>query len=138
MDIILKNKRIICLAGCTLMAIAVFFTFAKVSVSMFGMSHTESTSFIEGDGWVVLICALAAGALIWFKKEKLSFIGTGIALITTVVDMCNVGDAAESVDGLAEVTLGLSPWLILIGVVLASAPIVISMLGSNKPANTDN
>ncbi len=125
---VLQHKRNLCLAGCALMAIGVFFTFATIEVSLFGMSRSESQSFIQGDGVIVLIVAIAAAALIWFKKEKLALVGPGVALLTTVYDMSNIGDAVDQTGGLVEISFGLSPWLILLGVVLAAAPIVVDIL----------
>lgn len=147
MDMILKNKRNICLAGCVLMAIAVFFTFATISVSVFGMGESETASFIEGDGWIVLVMAIASGALIWFKKEKISLVTTGIALVTTFIDMANAAsmideEALREAGGLvnAEVELGMSPWLVLLGVILAAGPIVLAMVAARRsnPSGADN
>lgn len=127
-EVVLQNKRNLCLAGCALMLVAVFFTFVTIEVSMFGITRSESKRFIEGDGVAVLLASIAAGALIWFKKEKFSLIATGIALATTLYDMINIGDAASQIGGLAEVSFGLSPWLIIIGVLLAAGPIVVDIL----------
>lgn len=125
---VLQHKRNLCLAGCALMAIGVFFTFVTIEVSMFGMSRSESKSFIQGDGVIVLIFAIATAALIWFKKEKVALVGPGVALITTVYAMSNIGDAVKQVGGVAEISFGPSPWLILLGVVLAAGPIVVDIL----------
>lgn len=132
MEVILKNKRAICLAGCAIMAIAVFFTFVSVEVSMFGFSESQSQKYIEGDGWVVLVAAIAAAVLVFAKKDKFSLIGNGIALLVTLYDMANVDDAASAVGGLAEIKFGLSPWLVLLGIALAVVPVALDLMAKKR------
>ena len=137
MDFIKKNKLYICLAGCALIFVSLFFAFAKVSVAGWGTSLSKSVNYIDcDDGKIVLVAVIAAAALIWFKKEKLSLIPTAIILVVTLIDIIDAKDKFSGVSGTSvfgikvNVGFGLSPWLIIIGVVLAAGPIVIDMLES--------
>lgn len=52
------------------------------SVSFFGMS--ESMSYIEGDGVIIMIAAVAAAVLAIFKKEKFACIPAAISVILLI------------------------------------------------------
>ena len=68
MEFIKKNKLYICLAGCALMLIGLFFAFAKTSVSGWGQSMSDTVNYFDcDDGKIVLVAAIAAALLIWFK-----------------------------------------------------------------------
>ena len=136
MDFIKKNKKYIIWAGCAIMAVAVFLTFLKMSA----LGHSESVKFIDltknGNemkvlpGWLVLIAAAAAAVLVYLKKEKFSLIATGAALVITFYDFFKVnGDS--SMKALKAFGLKVSytaPWIVLVGAILAAAPIVIDIL----------
>ena len=135
MEFIKKNRQYIMLAGCALMLIGLFFTFAKVSVSFLGQSASSSTSYIDcDDGKIVLVAAIASALLIWFKKEKFSLISTIITLVVVIIDMVDAKDKFSEVSSYSaygidtSVKFGISPFIIIIGVVLAACPIVIDIL----------
>ena len=117
------------------MLIGLFFVFAKVTVSGWGTSASESVKYFDcDDGKIVLVAAIAAALLIWFKKEKLSLIATAIVLVVDIIDIVDAKDKFSSVSGMSafgisvKVGFGLSPWIIIIGSILAAGPIVIEML----------
>ena len=140
MDFIKKNKNYIIWAGCAIIAIACFLPFIKMSA----LGHTESLKFYEitkdGNemklisGWFVLIAAAAAAVLVYLKKEVYSLIGTGIALFITFFDYFKIaGDSSIK----AAKAFGLkisyvSPWIILIGVVLAAGPVIMDLVNKEK------
>ena len=112
MESIRKNSKIIGWIGCLLMFIAVFFPFA--TASLFGIS--SSVSFIEGDGWIVLVISIITAILIFFNKSKISLIPTAIVLLITLYDGINAID-----EGMGLVSLNIGFYLIIIGVVLVTA-----------------
>ena len=136
MDFIKKNKKYIIWAGCAIMAVAVFLTFLKMSA----LGQSQSVKFIDiakdGNemkclpGWLVLIAAAAAAVLVYLKKEKFSLIATAAALVITFYDFFKInGDSTIK----AAKAFGLkisytAPWIVLVGAILAAAPVVIEIL----------
>ena len=134
MDFIKKNKKYIIWAGCAIMAVAVFLTFIKVSA----YGHSEGLKFNkladEYDGaisaYLVLIAAAVSAVLIYLKKEKFSLISTAAALVITFYDFFKVnGDSSmKALKALGGKVSYVAPWIVLVGAILAAAPIVIDIL----------
>ena len=133
MEFIKKNKNYIIWAGCAIMAIAVFLTFVKVSI--LGFSESLKFTEITDNGneikaisaYFVLIAAVVSAVLVYLKKEKYSLISTAAALFITFYDYFKVKDEFKGSMGGAKITYT-APWIVLIGVILAAAPIVIELL----------
>ena len=139
MEFIKKNRLYIMLGGCALILVGLFFDFAKVSVSFLGQSVSDSKSYIDcDDGKIVLATAIISALLIWFKKEKYSLITTTITLLVVIIDMVDAKDKFADVSGYSAyglettVKFGMSPYIVIIGVVLAACPIVIDILEQKK------
>ena len=125
MDFIKKNKLYIGLAGCALMLIAVFLPYATVSV--FGFK--QSVSYVEGwEGKAILALSVASGLLLWFKKEKFLLISTGLILLIDLYGIFNLKAQLKEFGSLVNSSLGISPWLVIIGVVAAAGVVVFQML----------
>ena len=125
MDFVKKNKLYIGLAGCALMLIGTFLSFATVSV--FGLK--QSVSFIEGwEGKLILALAVGSGLLLWFKQEKYSLISTGIALLVDLYAMINVKSQLKGFGSLVNAHIGIAPWVVLIGIIAAAGVVVFQIL----------
>ena len=136
MDFIKKNKKYIIWAGCAIMAVAVFLTFLKISAG----GQSESVKFIDVakesssmhllPGWLVLIAAAASAVLVYLKKEKFSLISTAAALVITFYDFFKVnGDSSmKLLKSFGAKASYVAPWIVLVGAILAAAPIVIDIL----------
>lgn len=127
MDFLKKNSKYIGIAGCVLMLLGCFLPFAKVTVSLFGYSQSQSVKFIDGDGVFVLIAAIVAGVLIYLNKHKLSLIPTAIGAAVTIYDMINVKSVVGDTMGLGKVGFGFGAWIIIIGAVVAAACAVFEL-----------
>ena len=131
MDFVKKNKKYIALAGCAIMAIAVFLTFVKASA--LGMSESLKFTKVSDEyskcisAYVVLIAAAGSAALIWFNKEKYSLITSAAALVITFYDYFKVKDEMDALGSLIK-TSYTAPWVVLVGFIIAIAPIVIDIL----------
>ena len=126
MDFIKKNRMWITLGGLALAIIACFMPFAKVSI--FG--YSQSINYIDGgrDGIIVIIAAIAAGVLVFLKKEKFSLIPSGIAALVTIYDIINVAKVAGG-SSLGGVSISIGAILILVGIIVA---IVCPVLPKDK------
>ena len=78
-------------------------------------------------GWFVLIAAAVSAVLVYLKKDKFSLISTAAALVITFYDYFKVKDEMKAVGSLAKVSY-VAPWIVLIGAILAAAPVVIDLL----------
>ena len=133
MEFVKKNGKYIMWAGCAIMAIAVFLTFVKVSYG--GLSTSvdfkeltdKKYDFDAISAYFVLAAAAVSAVLIYLKKEKYSLISTAAALFITFYDFFKVKDSMkDSMSGL-KVSYT-APWIVLVGAILAAAPIVIDIL----------
>ena len=135
MEFIKKNKNYIIWAGCAIMAVAVFLTFVKVKVSAFGYSSSESLKFTKLadeyskaiSAWFVLAAAAVSAVLVYLKKDKFSLISTAAALVITFYDYFKVKDSLKDVGSMAKISY-VAPWVVLIGAIVAAAPVVIDIL----------
>ena len=76
MDLI-KNKKVLAIAGIVLMIVGVFLPFFKITVSAYGYSVSETVSLSKGwEGWVIIALAISEAAFVF--KELLKFINTGL------------------------------------------------------------
>ena len=128
MEFLQKNSKYIGYGGCILMLLGNFLPFVTVTVSIFGISKSESIKFIDGDGMFVIIAAIVTAVLLYLKKEKFSLISTGIALAVTLYDISNAESMVGNALGLGDISYGIGFWVILIGVVLAAGSVVINYL----------
>jgi len=132
MDFIKKNRNYIIWAGCAIMAIAVFLTFVKVSA--FGMSESVKFNKLADDydeaisAYLVLAAAAVSAVLVYLKKDKFSLISTAAALVITFYDYFKVKDEIKGVSSLGVKVSYTAPWIVLIGAIVAAAPIVIDIL----------
>lgn len=132
MEFVKKNKNYIIWAGCALMAIAVFLTFAKASA--FGVSSSIKFNDLTKDydkaisAYFVLAAAAVSAVLVYLKKDKFSLISTAAALVITFYDYFKVKDEMKAVSGFGLKVSYVAPWIVLIGALVAAAPIVIEIL----------
>ena len=80
------------------------------SISLFG--YTESVSYIEGDGIIVLIAAIVVIILAVFKKEKFAVIPAAVSIICLIVLGVQIADL-----GIGNVGFGV--YMIWIGSIAA-------------------
>ena len=71
----IKGTKILGIIGNLILAVAVFLPVLTVSVSLFGISQSQSISYIQGDGIFVLILAIVNLLIIFADKlsEKVAF-----------------------------------------------------------------
>ena len=152
MDFVKKNIKYIGIAGCLIAIISTFLPFAKVSVSLFGFSSSQTVNFISGDGKIVLVLALLVGLFLLGKKLNFGFqIGNfnvnslykfwwgplvliAIALIITISDASNVGNVSSGVGAVAgaDVSFGIGFYLILLGLIITPAAILYEKFGMKE------
>ena len=134
MDFIKKNKNYIIWAGCIIIAVACFLTFFKMSA--FGQSdgikfNELAKEFNKGSkgkcitAYVVLAGAIVSAVLVYLKKYKFSLISTAVAFVVTFYDFFKVKDSLKEVGSLAKISY-VAPWVVLIGVILAVVPVVLT------------
>ena len=133
-DLIKKNKNYIIWAGCIIIAVACFLTFFKMSA--FGQSdgikfNELAKEFNKGSegkcitAYVVLAGAIVSAVLVYLKKYKFSLISTAVAFVVTFYDFFKVKDSLKEVGSLAKISY-VAPWVVLIGVILAVVPVVLT------------
>lgn len=152
MDFVKKNIKYIGIAGCLIAIISTFLPFAKVSVSLFGFSSSQTVNFISGDGKIVLVLALLVGLFLLGKKLNFGFqIGNfnvnslykfwwgplvliAIALIITIYDASNIGKVSSGVGAVAgaSVSFGIGFYLVLIGLIATAAAILYEKFGMKE------
>lgn len=138
MEFIKKNIKWIGLGGCILILISLFLPFATVSATVFGQTFSESVTYIDGDGKFVLMAAIAAGVLIFFKKELISLIPLGIGAGITIYSAINVGSAFESTSnmfGSVKTGFGFGFYLLILGLLVAIGSVIYSHFVLKKNAS---
>lgn len=158
MEFIKKNIKYIGIAGCLIAIISTFLPFAKVTVSLFGFSSSQSVKFISGDGKFVLILSLIAGLFLLGKKLNFSLqiskfnvnslykfwwgplVLVAISLIITIVDASNIGNASSTAGIVAgaTVSLGIGFYLNLLGLIVTAAAILYEKFGMKEEVITEN
>lgn len=120
MEKVKKYSNYIGVIGCILLLLGNFLEFASLKKSLLGVSQIETLKFIDGDGIIVVICAIVAFALILLKKGKWNYLTAGISAIITIYDMSNVKDKVGILGSIADVKVnyGLGFFAILLGAVL--------------------
>ena len=141
----LSLKNIIISAVALLGAIATFLPWAVVTVSLLGISQSESISGIgEGatDGWFTLLAfvAIIVVSCIFITKEDMHIgakIGISVASLVPIglglYNIINVG--SKSFGGLATAGAGIGLWMVLIlGIATAALPWIPfkNMIGGSK------
>ena len=126
-------KKIIILIGCLIMAFATTCTFVDISGWEIDevIKFTEITKFVNNSisGEFVLIAAVISALFVCFNKEKLSLISTVTALVITFIDYFEVKHwINEGVYHYSTRVYYLAPWIVLVGAIIALAPIVIGIL----------
>ena len=136
MEFIKKNLKWIALGACVLAALSVFLPFASVSATVFGITASESITFIEGDGIILIVLVVIAAALLFLnnKKAKIASIALLAAgIVMTIYDAINASSAVADVAfGVAKVSLSIGFYLAIVGSVLAIAAIVYDTFFLNK------
>ena len=131
-DFVKKNRNYVIWAGCAIMAIAVFITFVKVSA--FGMSESVKFNKLADDydkaisAYFVLAAAAVSAVLVYLKKDKFSLISTAAALVITFYDYFKVKADVKDVASFGVKVSYTAPWIVLIGALVAAAPVVIDLL----------
>lgn len=131
----LTQTKLLGIIGVALSIIGVFLTFATVTVSFLGVENSQSASFIEGDGVIVIILSvislliilsnLLASKVAFFaklKNQKLVLIPTIISIIILIMNMASADDVVSSVGSIADVTVswGIGLWTMWIGLILTA------------------
>ena len=141
MEFVKKTIKYIGLVGCIVVVLATFLPFVKVTVSLFGYSSSQSVKFVDGDGVIVIVLAIIAGAMIFGKTmknlkifninlEKLlrfwwgPLVPIGLATLITVYDAINVNDVAGTYGSYATISFGIGFYLILLGLIVSIASIL--------------
>lgn len=131
-----KEQKYLGMVGHGLIIIGSFLPLMTISVSLFGVSKSESFSYIQagGAGWITVILSLVALLMIFadklvdkvpaferFLNQKLTLIPTVISVVILIANLANysASGTAALVSSLANVTFGIGFWLIVVGLVAA-------------------
>lgn len=118
-----NQTKLMVIIGSIVAIIGCFMPFYTVSV--WGIS--ESVSYTEGDGIMVIILAVAAAVLAVLNLQKFSLIPTAIALVVTLVDIAGANDAAM---GYGSAGVGLH--VLIIGAILSIVGSVLAFVWKIK------
>ena len=128
----LKSSRILGIVANALLIIAVFLPVISVSVSLFGISQSQSVNYIQGDGIFVLILAIINLVIIFDKlatkipfmakvdNQKFTLIPTVINAILLIVLTFNGASALGGYASLAKVDFGIGFYLLWLGVIASA------------------
>ena len=129
----LKSSRILGIVANALLIIAVFLPVISVSVSLFGISQSQSVNYIQGDGIFVLILAIINLVIIFADKlatkipfmakvdnQKFTLIPTAINAILLIVLTFNGASALGGYASLAKVDFGIGFYLLWLGVIASA------------------
>ena len=108
-----------------MVALGAFLPWATVS-SYFG---SASTSGIDGDGKLTLVCAIAIGVMFGLWKRPALIVAAviaGIALIVGILDLIDVGRAAADFGGVVDASPGIGLFLTVLA---AIAALVLGLMG---------
>lgn len=130
----IKGTKILGIIGNLILA--VFLPVLTVSVSLFGISQSQSISYIQGDGIFVLILAIVNLLIIFADKlsekvafmkklsnQKFTLIPTAIVVILLIVLISGKSSAIGqlgSYASLANISYGIGFWLLWIGAVISA------------------
>ena len=133
----LKNTKLLGIVGAIVTLIGIFLPFATVSANILGYKASESVSFIEGDGIIVLILTIITLLILFadmlsakvaffekLAKAKLVLIPTVISIIVLIYDMATVKDAIDGLGrlgGLVKVSYGIGTWVMWLGLIATAA-----------------
>ena len=132
----IKGTKILGIIGNLILAVAVFLPVLTVSVSLFGISQSQSISYIQGDGIFVLILAIVNLLIIFADKlsekvafmkklsnQKFTIIHTAIVVNLLIVLISGKSSAIGqlgSYASLANISYGIGFWLLWIGAVISA------------------
>lgn len=132
MDFIKSNKVWIGLGACVVAIIGNFLPF--FSITFLGAKQ-NGISFFEGDGKIVIAAFVAAGVLIYLKKDFKIILGLlAIGLGLTIYDGINVANVATG-SYYGSVNLSIGFYLIIIGGAIAAA---VQFIKSEETSVTNN
>ena len=133
---LVEGSEILGIIGNLILAVAVFLPVLTVSVSLFGISQSQSISYIQGDGIFVLILAIVNLLIIFADKlsekvafmkklsnQKFTLIPTAIIVILLIVLISGKSSAIGqlgSYASLANISYGIGFWLLWIGAVISA------------------
>lgn len=124
-----KRYQYIGLLGCLLLVIGNFWDFAKVSIKILGISVSKSVEFFDGDGKIVLVCAIVTALLIIFNKTKLSIVTLGISAFCVFYDMANANDVVkDKTFSLGTVSFEFGCYVLIAGIVLTAICIIMDFI----------
>ena len=111
----IKGTKILGIIGNLILAVAVFLPVLTVSVSLFGISQSQSISYIQGDGIFAFMKKLS--------NQKFTLIPTAIVVILLIVLISGKSSAIGqlgSYASLANISYGIGFWLLWIGAVISA------------------
>lgn len=150
MDFVNKNIKYIGLAGCALMIVGAFLSFATVTVSVFGISSSASFSYMDENGIYLIILAILSGVMLFVKnfgilnnlringinfQKYLQYwwgpiVPVAVAVALVIYDAVTVGSAAAvsnaAYGGLAsaDISLGLGFYVIILGAIVNAGSVI--------------
>jgi len=116
-----RNKMMV-IIGSILGVIGCFLPFATVSL----LGFSQSITFMEGDGIIVLILSIVAIVLAVLKLERFSFIPSGIALLVTLYDSMNMASVASESYGVASMAIG--AYVVILAIAVAVVGSILALL----------
>ncbi len=129
-----KKPNFISLGGAVVALICMFLPFAKVSVSLFGMSQSESISLWSGDCWfLTFLFALVAGYSAFISSHYVTIGAGALGLIEAIRQAASIsGDELGELSSMAKVSKGIGCWLLFIATVVVIGGAVFTMLQEKK------
>ena len=94
-----------------------------------GAAVVSAGAEVESAGAEVESAAVVSAVLVYLNKEKFSLISTGAALVITFIDYFKINGRSviKAYREYGSVHY-VAPWVVLVGVIIAAAPIVIDIL----------
>lgn len=118
-----SRSNMVVVIGAIVVVLGSFLSWASVSAG--GQSVSFSGTGEGGDGVLTLILALATGAAAIFlmgrgRARMISIVvGAALILLIAIINISDVSSVGDQFGGLADVSIGIGLWLVLIGGVAA-------------------
>ena len=131
----LKETKLLGLIANIILVISVFLPIITVTVSLFGFSHSETISYIKGDGIFILILAIINIILIFANKladkipfmskltnPKYSLVPTAIIALLLIILMSNKGKLlGNDYSTFATIKYNIGFYLLWLGTIASAA-----------------
>lgn len=134
--------NLVTVVGALLAIIGVFLPFATVNVGMMGVSMSQSVSLMpHGDGWILLIGAVAIAVLAVLRQEIAALTVTIIYALLVIYEIANAGSKLSQLGEYRQfihLSYGAGMWLLIIAIIVMLIGTIFAFYNKQRAKNAQN